>query len=302
MTPTRLRIVLFGTEGLLTAGVFRAARRHDLVAVVQPARARRADPPPLRRFVRPLVRLVRGRRGRTTAELAATRRIPRLEAGRRDPALAERLRALDADLFCLAGYPWLLPAELLAIPRLGAINLHTALLPRHRGVLPLFWIYYHDDRETGLTVHWVDAGADTGDVICQHRFPLPRGFSVDRLHQLNSAHGGDLMARALDLIAKGDPPRHPQDHARATLAPWVKPGVPMIDFEAWDVERVWHFLAGLCPRFREPLHEPGGQPLGYSRVLGFDTTVHGREPGQVASSGRQHTLYCRGGVVRLAAE
>jgi hypothetical protein len=100
-------------------------------------------------------------------------------------------------------------------------------------------------------------------------------------------------------LARGQTPRIAQDERAATHAPRVRPGIPMVRFDEWDVERVWHFLAGLCPRFREPLSDSGGRPVPYEVVSGFERGASGT-PGNVETSGEGWKLHCRGGVVRLA--
>ena len=213
--------------------------------------------------------------------------------------IPRRLRRLQPDIICIAGYPWILPPEVFAIPRLGAINLHTSLLPRHRGPMPMFWVYAHDDRETGVTVHWVAEGADTGDIILQERFPLPRGMNIVPLHESSADRGAALLTAALDAIEAGTATRTPQNDVLATSEPAVRPGVPIVDFVTWDVERVWHVLSGLHPLFREPLRGPDGAPVRYDGVLGFERSSHGERPGSVTRGPDHLALHCRGGMVRL---
>jgi len=217
-----------------------------------------------------------------------------------DARLVERLERAAPDLICIAGYRWILPPAVLAVPAIGTINSHPSLLPRHRGVLPLFWIYYHDDRETGVTVHWVDEQADTGDVLLQDAMPLPRGYPVEALNRRNARQGGTLLRRALEAVEHGTPPRTPQDHRRATSAPMIKPGSRMVDFAEWDVERVWHFLAGLVPRFHEPLVDDTGEPVEYASVSGFHRQAVTERAGTVARNADGALLYCKDGVVHLS--
>ena len=103
-----------------------------------------------------------------------------------DPEIAAHVRTARPDVICIAGYPWLLRGEIIASPPALTLNVHAALLPRHRGPLPLFWIYHQDDRETGVTVHAVTDRADAGDIFDQERFPLPRGFPVEQLNRQNA--------------------------------------------------------------------------------------------------------------------
>ena len=73
----------------------------------------------------------------------------------------------------------------------------------------------------------------------------------------------------------------------------------MIDFAEWEVERVWHFCAGLYPRFIEPLTTGDGQPLRYGGVLGYETHETSHRPGSVTATNGGYDLHCLGGTVRL---
>jgi methionyl-tRNA formyltransferase len=236
------------------------------------------------------------------AEAAMRGQIPIYHTARGgEAALCEWLRSLRPDLICMAGFPRILPAELLEIPSIGVLNLHGSLLPRHRGLLPMFWIYYRDDRETGVTVHWASSCADAGDIVAQDSFTLPRGFPAGELARLNARRGSQLLAATLEAIERDTAVRTPQDERLATEAPAVQAGAPMVDFVNWDVERVWHFLAGLFPWFREPLGDPQLQVHQYGAVLGFDRVSHGRMPGEVVTDGGTLHLCCRDGRVQLRA-
>jgi len=220
---------------------------------------------------------------------------------RDDPRVEDLVAQLKPDLICVTGYPWLLGERILAAAPLGAINLHGSLLPRHRGILPLFWIYFHDDRETGVTLHWMTGEFDGGDIALQDRFTLPRGYDVEQLNHTNAHRGATLMKKALDDIAAGRAERIPQDATEVTLAPRIRPGSSMVDFNTWPVERVWHFLAGLSKRFREPLRDEDGNAVRYGRILGFTETRDHKSPGIVERRGRSYALHCNGGIVHMTA-
>jgi methionyl-tRNA formyltransferase len=197
---------------------------------------------------------------------------------------------IDADLIVTSGFPWLLPQTLIDRAPRGAINAHPSLLPRHRGPLPLFWIYHADDRETGVTVHRLVAAADAGEVLAQSRFELPRGLSVRDLAAQKQQLGAQMLR---DVVARIDSIEGvPQDHSAATQAPRVKRGTSMIDFETWPAERVWHFLHGLHPFFREPVAD-------YRGVGAWESREHDRRPGSVEDAPDGWLLYCRDGIVHL---
>jgi len=298
----RLRVAFFGMSGQVSVGALAAiASEHTVAAVIQP-RARRREGGRVRRLLGGLARTVGLSRPRPLEALRSAHGFPVWEArSGTDPDIAERLHALQPDLICIAGYPWILTPEVLAGPSLGAVNLHAALLPRHRGPLPLFWIYYHDDRETGVTVHRAIAEADAGEILGQVSFSLQRGFPVDQLNSMNGTRGAQLLGVVLRDLAAGRTAPRPQDEALVTRAPMVRPGTAMIDFATWDVERVWHFTAGLFPRFMEPLTLHDGTPIRYGAVRGYLREPHEYQPGTVLRAPGGYDLYCHGGRVQLAA-
>lgn len=298
-TGRLMRIAFLGTNGLLSAGALKAvAHEHRIVAIGRPASSTVAIG-------------VRARLG-SAARALGLRRNDSIDAiarqlgvvvtglrNRSDPSLAAMLQQSRPDILCVASFPWLLAPELLSIARLGAINVHAALLPRHRGPLPLFWIYHADDKQTGVSVHWMDERADAGDIVVQAAFPLARGEPVDVLNQRNAQMAGPLLARALAAIGDKSAPHIAQDETQATAAPFVRAGTPMVAFGSWNAERIWHFLSGLYPRFIEPLQDSSGMPVRYRGLRGFSIESHRRLPGTVELTRAGAQLFCRDGIVHL---
>ena len=219
---------------------------------------------------------------------------------RNGPTVAERLRAARPDLICVATFPRLIPREITGLAPLGAINVHPSLLPRHRGPLPLFWTYYGDDRTAGVTVHHLSDAFDSGDIILREGFPLPRGYCAATLSDDVARRGATLLRAAAHALVRDDAPRVAQDERAATYAPRIRSGAAMVRFDEWDVERVWHFLASLVPRFREPLTDSEGRVADYCRVTGFERGRSGT-PGTVERVIGGWKLHCRSGVVLLGS-
>jgi methionyl-tRNA formyltransferase len=295
-----MNIVFAATGGPLALESLAAlAARHRIVAVIRPAPA----PGPLwKRAARRVLQAVGARPsdsvGRwTRAAGGGIRTI--LTASRTDAHLAEALRGCAPDLLCIASFPWLFPDDILGIPAAGALNLHPSLLPRHRGPNPFFWTYYHDDREAGITAHVATARADAGPIVAQHRTALTRGLPVEQLYLTLAAAGAGVMTEAVDRMAAGRASGTPQDEALATRAPHVHPGSPMVDFASWGAERVWHFLAGLLPRFREPVRDEAGRLIRYRAVTGYETGAPRGKPGVATRAAHGWMLWCKDGGVAL---
>ena len=289
-----MKVVLLAQDGAAGRATLRAiAAEHRIVGVITPAPPGASRPGPLRRALsRFRGRSLRALAGVAGAPFVATPRPP-------DEAFAQMITRTGADVTVMAGFPWLLGPRARSASSLGTLNVHAALLPRHRGVLPLFWIYHSDDRETGVSVHWADAQADAGDIVAQQSFALSRGRPVDELNQENASLGAQLLRHALSLVERGSATRTPQDDRNATLAPWVRAGTPMIDFSTWGAERCWHFLAGLLDRWTEPMHDADGNPVRYRGVRGFELGTAMGEPGRLERRDGGWLLHCRDGRVLL---
>ena len=135
-----LTVAFFGSGGEGSMVPLRAVSRdHQVIAVVRPASARSG----LGRALRSLFsRFGIGQRA-VMSRWARIHDVPLFDAvSGRDPELVDRLTRLAPDVICVSAFPWLLGGAILGLARQSALNLHSSLLPRHRGPNPLLWIYY----------------------------------------------------------------------------------------------------------------------------------------------------------------
>ncbi len=114
------------------------------------------------------------------------------------------LEAVRPDLVVCMGFPWRVPPEALAVPRLGWLNGHPSLLPRHRGPIPVAWAIRDGDAETGVTFHRMDAKLDTGPILAQRRFPLGEHEPPDEFYARLGPVVVETLAEALERLAAGD--------------------------------------------------------------------------------------------------
>jgi folate-dependent phosphoribosylglycinamide formyltransferase PurN len=164
--------------------------------------------------------------GRTVAvprlrELARAGWLPMV--GARDvnaPDAVERLRGWRPDLVVSVHLNQRIRSRILGLASRGVINVHGSLLPRNRGLFPYFWTLADGEGETGVTVHWVDADFDTGDVLLQERVGITPVDSVFSLGLRCAERGADLLVRAVQLVEAGNPPRTPQDERHASYGSW----------------------------------------------------------------------------------
>lgn len=161
--------------------------------------------------------------GRTIVDLAWERGLPVLAIGRFDAAPIAAIAAHTPDLLAVSCFPLRFPTALLALPPLGVLNLHPALLPRGRGADPLFWAFREPDRARsgagGVTVHLMDAGLDAGPIVAQDQLAVPDGITEDELTLQLASRGATLLGEAIDALAAGIATPRPQDEARATTFP-----------------------------------------------------------------------------------
>src|SRR5438034_2021490 len=203
-----MRVVFFGTpefavpslDALLGEGF-------DVVAVVtQPdkpqGRSRStAVPPPVK----------------TAAEAED---VPVLQPPRpSDPAFLERLRALAPDVGVVVAYGHILRPDLLALPRLGMINVHPSLLPELRGAAPVEWAILNGLKQTGVTIMRMDEGLDSGPIVLQIPHDIDPEVTGGELSEHLSEMGAQALVEALALFETNGLEPHPQEQARATYAP-----------------------------------------------------------------------------------
>jgi methionyl-tRNA formyltransferase len=144
----------------------------------------------------------------------------------------EAARAFEPDLGVVAAYGRLLPESVLALPRLGLINVHASLLPRWRGASPIERAIMEGDRETGVTIMRVVKALDAGAMIAVARTPIEADETGEALEARLSAIGASLLVSTLPAIAAGTAREEPQDESLVTLAPRIAKTDGLIDWDA----------------------------------------------------------------------
>lgn len=164
-----------------------------------------------------------------------------------DDGLEKWTRNLEPDLIIVYSMSYLLKENIFSIPKFGTVNLHHSYLPEYRGQAPIFWEYYDYVLNPGVTLHFIDKGADTGDIIYQERICIRSGDKFETVIQQLSATGSKLILKMLKNLETGKIPRIKQPTTSPTvIARKIKPQeyYGLIKWKEWDVERVFHFLNG----------------------------------------------------------
>jgi len=180
-------------------------------------------------------------------EMAVAAGIPVMQPEKvRAPEVEAHLASLNLDAVVIIAYGQIIPKPLLAIPRLGWINLHASLLPKYRGAAPIQWAVANGETITGNTTMRIDAGMDTGEMLLQEEMRIGPDETSPELAARLAEAGAPLMAETLRGVAKGDLPGRPQDHSKATLAPMLKREDGRIEWSRTSAE-IYNRMRGFAP-------------------------------------------------------
>ena len=213
-----MRIVFMGTpefavpslEALVNAG-------YEVVGVVtQPdrpvGRSKKLTPPP--------VKVCAQQHGIPVLQFERIRR----KEGR------EALEALQPDLFVTAAFGQILSERVLAIPRLGTINVHASLLPQYRGSAPINWCLVMGEKRTGVTTMMTDVGIDTGDMLLRDEIEIGPGENAEELAGRLAEVGARTLLRTLEALKDGTLVRTPQDPEKASYQPMLDRSMGEMDW------------------------------------------------------------------------
>ena len=278
-----MRVIFFGSPAFALPSLEAVAREHQVLAVVsqpdRPAgRGNKLQPPPVKELA---LRL-----GLVVEQPLKVR----------DGVLAKTLLALQPDVFVVVAYGRILPPDLLAVPRLGAWNVHASLLPKYRGAAPIQWAVIRGESKTGVCVMRMEQGLDTGPVAASVEEPIRDDDTAGTLAERLALSGSKLLVATLPRIADGTVTLQAQDEAGATLAPLMKKEDGYIDLGA-RAQEVSAQARGVDPW-------PGatvffeGEPL---KVFGARVIEAQGTPGEVQGLVPQGlAVACGGGAVAFA--
>ncbi len=229
-----LRIVFMGTPDFAVPSLQALVQGEDTVVAVvcQPDRPRgrgkKVEAPPVKRLAQ-----------------AQGLSLLQPESVRGDEFRATLAR-LRPDLLVVVAYGRILPAALLTLAPLGAINVHASLLPRHRGAAPIQWALINGDQESGVTIMQLDAGMDTGPMLLQAREAIRSDDTAATLGQRLADLGASTLLQAIAALRSGGLSPRQQDHGQATYAPMLDKAQGRIDWSL-PASRLQCLIRGLDP-------------------------------------------------------
>ena len=224
-----MRIALAGS-GSIADAVARAISNssHTIVMLVQNGRRTKGA----KRYVRHAMAM-----GTSVLGLARSARIPIVYIDKMTPQELEPIAATEPDLLLVAGFGIILKAPILELPRVGAVNCHSSLLPRHRGPNPFSWAIASGDKESGVSYHVMETSIDTGPIIAQYAFPIGPEETGGDVYRKAGRVAEDTVVEVLDIIERHGLVGDPQDESVATYDPklegerlyldWSRPAVEL---------------------------------------------------------------------------
>ena len=175
-------------------------------------------------------------------ELALSRGIPVYQPEKmRDGTALETIKSLSPDLLAVVAYGRILPSDMLAVPKFGAVNVHGSLLPKYRGAAPIQWAVLNGDETTGVTTMYLAEEMDTGDIIYSEETPIGEFETAGELYDRLKIIGAKLRD-----IENGTAPRKEQDHAQASYVRMLDKSLCPIDFTR-SARMVVKQICGLQP-------------------------------------------------------
>ena len=164
----------------------------------------------------------------------------------RDAAVLAQLRSLEPELLAVAAYGKLLPEELLAIPSIAAVNVHSSLLPKYRGAAPINWAILQGERETGVTIQHLGRELDAGDIILARATPIGETEDAGSLYTRLSELGAEALSDAVGALADGTAARTPQRGDPGPYAAMLTREMSPVDWSR-SAREIFNQIRGLVP-------------------------------------------------------
>ncbi len=215
----------------------------------------------------------------------------------RAPEALAYFERIAPDCVVIIAYGQIIPAKLIAIPRLGWINVHASLLPKYRGAAPINWAILKGETETGLTTMQIDPGLDTGPMLLRTKLAIGADETAPELTARLAQAGAPLIVETLHRVERGDITPEPQDSSQATHAPPLKKEDGLIDW-ARPAVQIYNQIRALQPwpatftSFREKKCLIWGRPLAADAVWPA-------APGMIRAEKSELIVACSTGSLRL---
>ncbi len=162
------------------------------------------------------------------------------------PDFADQINSFKPDFQVVIAYGKILPENVLALPRIGTINIHASLLPKLRGAAPIQWAVINGEAETGVCAMRMDKGMDTGDILLTTKEPVKPDDTAGTLHDRLAAKGATVLIDTLQAYADNTIQPIPQDHNLASFAPMLTKDDGLINWNK-SAKSLESFIRGVTP-------------------------------------------------------
>ena len=194
------------------------------------------------------------------------------------------IQELKPDIAITCAYGRIILEETLAIAKQGFLNVHFSLLPKYRGAAPVQRALMEGEKESGVTIFWLDKGMDTGDILMSKPLPVEISDDAETLFAKMTALGTQMLAKTLAICAAGNAPRIPQQ-GEPSYAAMISPEEALFDFNA-AAREIHDRIRGLAcgPRARFIMNIPGkaAQSVQVFSTLPCDDDFGQKQPGTIA--------------------
>ena len=165
---------------------------------------------------------------------------------RKDEEFFHTLEQLNPDIIVVAAFGQILPESILNLPKYGCINVHASLLPKYRGAGPIQWAVINGEKESGITIMYMEKGLDTGGMLKKVVVPLEEKETGESLHDKLSVAGNKILLEAMKEIEEGTIRPEKQEDALSTYAPMLDKAMGEIDWKK-DAVTLERLIRGLYP-------------------------------------------------------
>ena len=211
------------------------------------------------------------------------------------------VRSLVPELTVVAAYGKLLPEEILNVPPLGSINVHSSLLPKYRGAAPINWAVLNGETVTGVTIMYMAKELDAGDIILQRETPIGETEDAQALTARLAELGAEALSETVSALAAGTAVRIPQDHAQYTYAPMLGKELSPVDWTR-SAHEISCQVRGLLPWPCAATDVISGEEMKLYAAV--ETKEHtSARPGTIVAAGKQGIeIACGDGKVLRVTE
>ena len=164
----------------------------------------------------------------------------------KDKEVIDKIKEVNPDLIVVVAYGKILPKEIIDIPKYGIINVHSSLLPKYRGASPIHSAILNGDKESGVSIMYIEEGLDSGDVILKETCEITEDDTLGTLHDRLKELGAIGLEKALKLIEVGEVKAEKQDDSKATFVKPITKEQAKIDWNNAK-EVIFNQIRGLNP-------------------------------------------------------